>query len=354
MFLIVDHFEPGGDYDYLRKWLIRYEAVVSNHRDADGYFPQRVFSYPIEQFDTVEMVLLADFCQRGYGDIEIQLHHFDDTEESLREKLVKGIENLQHYGWCQTVDGETAFSFVHGNWSLDDSRYVDGRAYCGVPSELMLLRKLGCYMDVTFPSIGVSSQPSKINSVYYSIDDPLEPKSYDSGIDVKAGREPTGDLLLLQGPLLINWRDWRFKYHPTVENGDLFGEYPPSPQRVDLWIKANIHVIDQPNWIFVKVHAHGARKADSLALFGEDFERALDYLESKYNDGQNYVLHYVTTREAFNIVKAAEQGMTGNPANYRDYILKPYCAKSAGNRMNNQIQKPLEEGGKVAKDGYLR
>jgi len=33
-------------------------------------------------------------------------------------------------------------------------------------------------------------------------------------------------------------------------------------------------------------------------------------------------LHYVTAREAFNIVKAAEQGLTGNPEQYRDYILK--------------------------------
>jgi hypothetical protein len=40
-----------------------------------------------------------------------------------------------------------------------------------------------------------------------------------------------------------------------------------------------------------------------------------------YNDGTNYVLHYVTAREVYNIIKAAEAGMQGDPGQYRDYIL---------------------------------
>jgi len=47
-------------------------------------------------------------------------------------------------------------------------------------------------------------------------------------------------------------------------------------------------------------------------------------LEIKYNDGQNYVLHYVTAREAYNIVKAAEYGLEGNPNQFRDFIIQPY------------------------------
>jgi hypothetical protein len=45
------------------------------------------------------------------------------------------------------------------------------------------------------------------------------------------------------------------------------------------------------------------------------------YLEQRYNDGSDYVLHYVTAREMYNIAKAAEAGMTGNPNLYRDYEL---------------------------------
>ena len=44
-----------------------------------------------------------------------------------------------------------------------------------------------------------------------------------------------------------------------------------------------------------------------------------DYLTTKYNDGDNYLLHYVSAREMYNIVKAAEQGEQGNPNDYRDF-----------------------------------
>jgi len=47
------------------------------------------------------------------------------------------------------------------------------------------------------------------------------------------------------------------------------------------------------------------------------------YLESRYNDGKDYALHYVTAREMYNIAKAAEAGMTGNPHQYRDFELAP-------------------------------
>ena len=48
------------------------------------------------------------------------------------------------------------------------------------------------------------------------------------------------------------------------------------------------------------------------------------YLEKKYNDGNNYILHYATARECYNIVKAAEAGMQGKPNEYRNFIIKPY------------------------------
>src|SRR5262249_32297077 len=34
-------------------------------------------------------------------------------------------------------------------------------------------------------------------------------------------------------------------------------------------------------------------------------------------------LHFVTAREAYNIVKAAEAGHSGNPNDYRDYLIPP-------------------------------
>jgi hypothetical protein len=60
------------------------------------------------------------------------------------------------------------------------------------------------------------------------------------------------------------------------------------------------------------------------AVLGDDMDKTLTYLEKNYNDGKKYRLHYVTAREAYNIVKAAEAGLTGNPEKYRDYLVKKY------------------------------
>jgi len=50
----------------------------------------------------------------------------------------------------------------------------------------------------------------------------------------------------------------------------------------------------------------------------------LTEMEKSYNDGEKYRLHYMTTREVYNVIKAAEAGLKDNPNDYRDYILKPY------------------------------
>ncbi len=59
-------------------------------------------------------------------------------------------------------------------------------------------------------------------------------------------------------------------------------------------------------------------------MLGAWSDKLHTYLEQKYNDGKNYVLHYVTAREAYNIAKAAEAGKTGSPNDYRDFVVRPY------------------------------
>jgi hypothetical protein len=49
--------------------------------------------------------------------------------------------------------------------------------------------------------------------------------------------------------------------------------------------------------------------------------QAYEYLESRYNDGVRWKLHYVSAREMYNIVKAAEAGKTGDPGQYRDFVI---------------------------------
>ena len=128
--------------------------------------------------------------------------------------------------------------------------------------------------------------------------------------------------MILPGPLGLNWSRRKFGLLPKIENADIRKGMEPTKDRVDLWVKTGIHVKNKPDWIFIKVHTHGTQEMDMDTLLGDPCSNMYKYLESKYNDGDNYILHYVTARESYNIVKAAEAGEQGNPNDYRDYELQ--------------------------------
>ena len=44
-------------------------------------------------------------------------------------------------------------------------------------------------------------------------------------------------------------------------------------------------------------------------------------LTTRYNDGQRWILHYVTAREMYNLIRAAEAGWRGDVDGARDYEL---------------------------------
>jgi hypothetical protein len=76
------------------------------------------------------------------------------------------------------------------------------------------------------------------------------------------------------------------------------------------------------DWIFVKVHTHGAPDTQGASLLGEP-GRAMHEALARYNDGMRFALHYVTAREMFNIALSAMDGHRGDPNEYRDYVLPP-------------------------------
>ena len=80
-----------------------------------------------------------------------------------------------------------------------------------------------------------------------------------------------------------------------------------------------IHVPGKPDWVIVKTHTHGTVNAASV--LGPPMHEGFRCLEEKYNDGKNFILHYVTARELYNIVKAAEAGEQGNPEQFRNYCV---------------------------------
>ncbi len=319
MLLFVDHFEMNGHADRLDAWNVRYPKIASKHKDFDGQHPKHSFFYAMDLMHEHELEALQHLVKDGYGEFELHWHHAHDDENSFVEKLNNAFDIFHKYGYMKPYkEGQKAcFSFIHGDWSLGNSR---GENYCGVDNEITLLKQAGCYGDYTFPALFNEAQPPFINNIYYS-DNNDKPKSYFQGRDAKVGiKESNDEFMIFQGPLNINWRDWRHKWHPTIEDGDI-SRFPThdDPRRIDSWVRQKIHVEGQPNWQFVKIFCHGAQ--DHKSVVSDTTDRMFSYLEEKYNDGKKYRLHYVTAREAFNIVKAAEDGKKGNPNEFRDYII---------------------------------
>lgn len=340
MFCFVDHFEPmwrQADLPTQRarvdRWCREYRELASRHRDADERPPQHTFFYPEEEYVPEHLEKLAALCTDGFGELEVHLHHDDDTEANFRESILRFCKVLheRHGALARHPEtGQLGFGFIHGNWSLDNSR-PDGR-WCGINNELRILGELGCYADFTLPSAPSDTQTRTINSIYYATDDPARPKSHDTGTPVRAGAAGGGDLLIVQGPLGLNWTERRRGILPRIENADVRAGSPPTPARVDAWIRTAVHVEGRRNWVFVKVHTHGTQETDMDTLLGPAMDAMHRHLEEHYNDGASHVLHYVTARELFNIVKAAEAGRDGDPGQYRDFVLPAPRASWAGGR----------------------
>lgn len=330
LFSFVDHFEPQwalkDDIETERRrvdrWCADYPKLADKHCDADGFPPQHTFYYPEEEYREEHLDKISNLCKAGYGEIEVHIHHDDDTEENFRSTVLNFVDVLhnKHQALSRFPDSnQIAWGFIHGNWALDNSR-ADGR-FCGINNEIEILNQIGCYADFTLPSAPNETQTSTVNSIYYATSDSTQPKSHDKGVEMTVGGKPVGDLLLIQGPLGFDWENRKFGLMPRIEAGDVRTSSPPTNARMDNWVSSNVHVQGRPEWVFIKVHTHGTQERDIDTLLGQPMDDLFSYMEEKYNDGVNYVLHYVNSREMYNIAKAAEAGKEGNPKDYRDYVL---------------------------------
>lgn len=74
-----------------------------------------------------------------------------------------------------------------------------------------------------------------------------------------------------------------YLFKPSIEQSNISGADVPFPARIDYWIKKRVHVKRKPDWIFIKIHGHGAsaEKADRGIFLGRDFDRMFSYLEEK-------------------------------------------------------------------------
>lgn len=326
LFALCDHYEPlHGNVDEQRgnarvkAWREEYPRLVDRYRDADGRSPRHSFFFPGEEYRPYYLDSLAELARLGHGEVEVHLHHDNDTAASLTEKLEKTLADISKHGHLSRQHGRLRWAFIHGNWALANPR-DDGR-WCGVDEELPLLHRLGCYADFTFPSAPDECQPNVVNQIYWPTGDLNAKRCYEHAERARVGESKDDRLLMMTGPVALAKRPKKLSVR--IEGSAITAKDPATPARVKTWTKQAIHIEGRPEWIFAKLHTHGAPEREATSLLGDGGHALHRILTTQYNDGRRWILHYVTAREMFNIAMAAMQGKSGDPSTYRDFAIPP-------------------------------
>jgi len=307
-----DHFEPwwrrpddATALERVRRWTRGWPEVAGRHLDSAGRPACYTFFYPEEQYDARVMDELAKLRDRQLGDVEVHIHHDADTAPRFVERMSLFLERLAtRHGLLHRTAGRVRFGFIHGNWALDNA-LPDGR-HCGLNNEITLLRDLGCYADFTMPSVPSPAQTRMVNTIYWAKDDPAKPKSHDTGVEVTIGGGVEGDLMMIPGPLGINFGEWGTAGVPKVEVGELAGNALPTPGRVRLWIRLAPRLGGD---VFIKLFGHGAPEKNAVPLLEEGaLDRALSELTNQCA-ALGAELFFVSTWELWNVVEAIRRRM---------------------------------------------
>jgi hypothetical protein len=327
LFAFCDHYEPlwGHASEEIGRcrvdaWADTYPKLLGEFRDADGFAPRHSYFFPGEQYSPYYLDRLGELAKAGLGEVEFHLHHQDDTADKLRADILGYLKSFAEHGHLsRDSNDKLRYAFIHGNWCLANAR-ADG-TFCGVDDEIPLLFDTGCYADFTFPSDPEESQPNIVNQIYWPTGDLHRRRAYENGKRARVGEIMRDRILMIEGPLALALR--ANKQPIYIESSHVTGVDPANLMRIKSWLGQNIHIQGRPEWVFVKVHTHGAPEKNADSLLAGDGRRLHELLTEQYNDGENWVLHYVTAREMFNIAAAAMEGHAGNPGEFRNYQLPP-------------------------------
>lgn len=321
IFIMVDHYEHGCSATAAEKnriWCEKFREISDRHCDDYGNGFRYTWFYPYDHHVDEIVADLSDMALNGYGEVEFHWHmgitpKNKITLENYPEKLAEAIQWFQQFGAMVTEEENprTAFAYIAGVWDLDASRKPFST---GLTNQIQVLHDLGCYADFTFSTIGTAAQPDKINSIYYVKDDVTAPKSHNTGTDAEVGKPVDNEFMIFQGPIGIHCNG-------SLEYGAIESDPCFRPERIPRWFEANIHVKGRPEWVFIKVYSHGVQSQKVILEYG--MEEMLTALK-KYCSDRKIKLHYMTSREAYNVVKAAEAGKTGDPEDYRDFHIPKY------------------------------
>jgi hypothetical protein len=316
--MFADHFEPywGKPSDSTARarvsaWVEQWPGIADRQRDDAGRPAQWTFFYPQEEYRPELLDPLATLCRRGVADVEVHIHHDGEGEADFVRRMRGFVQTLSRdHGLLRTVNSRPVFGFIHGNWALDNSRPV-GR-WCGLNNELTLLRALGCYADFTMPAAPDPCQTRLVNAIYWAVDDPLRPKSHDTGPLVQPGiPAPDDALLCVQRPLTLRPHP-RWKVLPSLEVGELAAYAPPSRQRAERWLDAAPRI---GNDLFLKLYTHGAPEKNAIPLLGGFIATAIDEVRAACAR-RRWTLSHATAAQLVDAIHAASGTVT--PTAHRD------------------------------------
>jgi hypothetical protein len=305
--LFADHYEPLWNRadehtgaERVARWATRWPAIAAKFRDSVGRPPRYTFFYPEEEYRPRLLEPLERMVSEGIADVEVHIHHDGEGQQNFIDRISGFTETLVfRHGLLRKHQGKVIFGFIHGLWALDNSR-PDGR-YCGLNNEITLLRDLGCYADFTMPSGASPTQARLINTIYWAIDDPEKPKSYDSGVPVIPGATATGDLLMIPGPFGLRWGQ---RIMPRIEHSELCSYDPATEYRVRRWLELAPRIGDD---IFLKLYTHGTQERHSRYLLEGGLEHTLSLITTVCQHSA-LDLHFSTAWEMRQAVDAAERG----------------------------------------------
>ncbi len=305
---VVCELPQDGMSEQIEQVMDSMTRIAKNHVDYTGRNFRFTFACPVYNWNESEMTRLKDWCATDLGEIELLMPSDYPGTDSLRWLLEKTV----------LFPGRSRFAIIRQAGQPSNSR-----TRRDTKAELILLRDFGCYADLSFPDPASSLQPLRINSITSVSHQADSDNPYDDAIPIKSGTVSFGDLFVIDGPTIIDWANWNDLFSPTVDFGRLSYNSPPDTARIDRWIRANVHVDGQPNWVFVKLILSDDFLTDSSLNLLNSYDQVLDCLERRFVDGDEFRLHYVTAHEMYNIARAAEAGKIGSAANYVDYKLTP-------------------------------
>ena len=303
---IADHYEPlwnRVDDDTAKGrvelWARQWPSIAERHQDSAGRPPKYTFFYPQEEYRPHLLDPLARMTHSGIGDVEVHIHHDGEGQQNFVDRMSGFRETLFHkHGLLRQHEGRIRFGFIHGNWALDNS-LPDGR-FCGLNNELTLLQELGCYADFTMPCGASPAQARTVNTIYWAIDDPERPKSYDHGVPLTPGG-PSDGLLMIPGLLGIRWSE---RLAPRLEKGEIACYDLPNRYRVRCWLDFAPRLGGD---IFIKLFTHGCQERHSTALLQGGLD-ALFHAVRAECEARQWQFTYASCWEMYQAIEAIRQG----------------------------------------------